>query len=160
MKCNNCGNTNRGPNNFCEYCGAKLKEENITSQAILTNSQTTVNNGGFGWSILGFFFPLVGLILFITWKSSKPKDAKKAGLGALVGGILSIFLSAIFFISFISRIIDNVSQGSTCENYCSDGVYNDGVCTCPNGQEYNIDNNHEDDYGKINPEDFLSFLVK
>lgn len=56
--------------------------------------QPVVNDSGsFGWAVLGFFFPIVGLILFIVWKQSKPKSAKVAGIGALVGFILGIVFS-------------------------------------------------------------------
>lgn len=54
-----------------------------------------VDNGGFGWGFLGFLIPLVGLILFLVWKDTKPKTAKAAGIGALVSVILSVVLSII-----------------------------------------------------------------
>lgn len=56
--------------------------------------QPMVNDSGsFGWAVLGFFFPIVGLILFIIWRQNKPKSAKVAGIGALVGFILGIVFS-------------------------------------------------------------------
>ncbi len=61
------------------------------------------DSGSFGWAVLGFFFPIVGLILFLVWKQSKPKCAKMAGIGALVGvgisvgfSILGVVMSLIF----------------------------------------------------------------
>lgn len=56
------------------------------------------DQGSFGWAILGFFIPLVGLILFLVWKDSKPGDAKKAGMGALVSVIFSVVLWLLFII--------------------------------------------------------------
>lgn len=50
------------------------------------------DSGSFGWAVLGFFIPLVGLILWLVWKDEKPKCAKSAGIDALVGFILSILL--------------------------------------------------------------------
>lgn len=52
------------------------------------------DKGGFLWGLLGFCIPIVGLILFITWKTSKPKSAKAAGIGALV----SVILVVIYYI--------------------------------------------------------------
>lgn len=52
-----------------------------------------IDNGSFGWAVLGFFFPLVGLILFLVWKDSKPLSGKKAGIGALVGVISKVVLA-------------------------------------------------------------------
>ena len=57
-----------------------------------------VDNGGFGWGLLGCCIPLVGLILFLVWKNEKPKTAKAVGMGALISVICSIlfyFFSAV-----------------------------------------------------------------
>lgn len=53
-----------------------------------------VDSGSIGWGILGFFFPIVGLILFLVWKNTKPKSAKVSGIGALIGFVFNIILSA------------------------------------------------------------------
>ena len=45
---------------------------------------------GFGWGVLGFFIPLVGLILFLAWMRKKPRASKASGIGALVGFILQL----------------------------------------------------------------------
>lgn len=50
------------------------------------------DTGSFGWAVLGFFFPLVGLILFLVWKDEKPVSAKQAGMGALVSVIVDAVL--------------------------------------------------------------------
>lgn len=52
------------------------------------------DKGGFLWGLLGFCIPIVGLILFLTWKTSKPKSAKAAGIGALV----SVVIAVIYYI--------------------------------------------------------------
>ena len=57
------------------------------------NGTAAVEEGGTaGWAILSFFFPIVGLILFIVWKDSKPKSARAAGKGALISVIAVILL--------------------------------------------------------------------
>ena len=53
------------------------------------------DKGSFGWAVLGFFIPLVGLILFLAWKKDKPNSAKKAGIGALVSVIVSVVMSIV-----------------------------------------------------------------
>lgn len=58
-----------------------------------------VNNGdtgSFGWALLGFFIPLVGLILYLVWKDTKPRNASSAGKGALVSVIVGVILYIIF----------------------------------------------------------------
>ena len=51
-----------------------------------------------GFGILGFFIPLVGLILYLVWKDEYPRKAKSAGKGALIGfivGIVMVILVAV-----------------------------------------------------------------
>lgn len=50
----------------------------------MDNNMQTEDKGGFLWGLLGCCIPIVGLILFLVWKDSKPKTAKAAGIGALV----------------------------------------------------------------------------
>ena len=59
------------------------------------------DSGSIGWGILGFFIPIVGLVLFLVWKNTKPKCAKVAGIGALVGVCLS-FAVNFFYLPMIS----------------------------------------------------------
>lgn len=74
------------------------------------------DSGSFGWWILGCCVPIVGLILFLVWKDTKPKSAKMAGIGALVALIFWIVISALFVILgigasfYYSDIFDNLSM--------------------------------------------------
>lgn len=79
--CKNCGKEISDQTTFCPNCGTS---QNATTQP------TVVDNGGIGWGLLGCCIPIVGLILFLVWKDSKPKTSKAAGIGALVGVILCI----------------------------------------------------------------------
>ncbi len=56
------------------------------------------DKGGFLWGLLGCCIPIVGLILFLVWKDTKPKTAKAAGIGALVCVGLSIVYYIIVFV--------------------------------------------------------------
>lgn len=47
------------------------------------------------WSVLGFISPMVGLILFLVWKTSYPKSSKAAGRGALASVAVKM-LVAVF----------------------------------------------------------------
>ena len=48
-------------------------------------------------SVLGFFVPLAGLIIWLMNKDTKPLMAKSAGKGAIIGWIASIVASVIWF---------------------------------------------------------------
>ena len=64
-------------------------EAGNAQQATYTPSNDT---GSVGWWFLGFFLPIVGLILFLVWKDDKPRNSRKAGIGALVGFIVQLIL--------------------------------------------------------------------
>ena len=76
--------------------------------------------GNFWWGVLGFFIPLVGLILYLMWKDTRKGDAKKAGIGAIVGSVASIvvpiIISGVFYLiiwpSIQSSLVDQ-----TCKTY-------------------------------------------
>jgi len=51
--------------------------------------------GSIGWAILGFFIPIVGLILFFVWKKDRPGDAKKALIGGIIGFVVGIIMSIV-----------------------------------------------------------------
>ena len=60
---------------------------------------------------MGFFFPLVGLILFLVWIDSKPKSAKMAGLGALIDVLLTLVGTIVYFV-VIYAILSTSSTSS------------------------------------------------
>lgn len=79
---------------ICPNCGCSPKN----------NSVITSDSSNFGWSVLGFCIPLVGLILYLIWKDSTPLKAKSAGKGALVGAICIVALYIIYVITIVSTI--------------------------------------------------------
>ena len=81
MYCKNCGKIVDEDSLFCNNCGTRL--DNIQNQTISEDKPS------FGFAILGFFIPLVGLILFLIYEGKKPKRAKSAGKGALIGFLTS-----------------------------------------------------------------------
>ena len=91
--CPNCGNPVTEEQDVCLSCGKKIRD---TEENSVSNRNDT---GGFGWGLLGFCIPIVGLILFLVWKQDQPKNAKAAGTGALV----SIIFSAIMY--FLMMVI-------------------------------------------------------
>lgn len=103
--CPGCGSAIEPDTKHCPECGRKLYEnEGGVAQPYVAQPQTVyspqmnmqpVDNGSFGWAVLGFFLPVVGLVLFLVWKDEKPKSAKQAGLGAFVCVVLSVVLAAL-----------------------------------------------------------------
>lgn len=60
----------------------------------LSEFDVNCDKPSFWFSLLGFFFPIVGLILYLVYENKKPKRAKSAGKGALAGFITKIVISA------------------------------------------------------------------
>ena len=85
---------------FCKNCGAQIDDNAVvcTSCGVAQNTApAVVDKGGFGWGLLGWCVPIVGLILFLVWKDAKPKTAMAAGIGALVSVILGVVIYAATF---------------------------------------------------------------
>lgn len=105
--CYNCGNELDEKAYVCVKCGVLVAEDKVDN-----NVNNNVDKGSFGWAVLGFFVPLVGLILFLVWRSDRPLSSKKAGIGALVSVIVNfiVFVLAFFLIlgvSFFDEIDDS-----------------------------------------------------
>lgn len=56
----------------------------------MDNNMNAEDKGGFLWGLLGCCIPIVGLVLFLVWKDTKPKTAKAAGIGALISVIVIV----------------------------------------------------------------------
>ena len=74
------------------------------------------DSGSFGWAVLGFFIPIVGLVLYLVWREQKPLSAKKAGMGALVSVIAGIVLSVLWFI-IVAVILGSAAGNVTIADY-------------------------------------------
>ena len=93
MFCKNCGKEIADNSNVCLYCGASQQ-----------SNSPVVDNGGFGWGLLGCCIPIVGLILFLVWKDTKPKSSKAAGIGALVSVIATVVFYIVYFVIIVGVI--------------------------------------------------------
>lgn len=77
---------------FCSHCGKEIMDEAVICPSCgcaVSSSSSVVSNPydapDTGWAILGFFIPIVGLILYLMNKDKSPLKAKSAGKGALIG---------------------------------------------------------------------------
>lgn len=94
--CRNCGNQLADQASFCPNCGTAQNVAPVQN----ANVPAPADNGGFWWGALGCCVPIVGLILFLVWKDTKPKTAKSAGKGALISVIVSAVIYILYFILF------------------------------------------------------------
>ena len=104
--CTKCGSPIADDSKFCSNCGAQqtaaYNQQPYYNQYNQHTATPQVNDyKSFGFALLGFFVPIVGLILYLVWKDETPLKAKSAGKGALVAAILWIILVALMIFLFI-----------------------------------------------------------
>lgn len=99
-------NQNNAPNNIPSN-PTNVPNGNVNNIPYTAPANNPLDTGSIGWAVLGFFVPLVGLILFLVWKTDKPLSAKKAGIGALV----SVILGVVFYILMMILGVVMMSSG-------------------------------------------------
>ena len=104
--CVKCGKELAEGVGFCGECGAEQPAEVVAvepTQNTYEKPEAPADASSFGFALLGFCLPLVGLILWLVWKDSTPLKAKSAGKGALVSVIVSAVFYAIYavFLGFM-----------------------------------------------------------
>ena len=105
MYCKNCGRPVDDTSSYCNNCGARIDNK--------PNADVSEDNSNLGFAILGFFIPIVGLILFLIYEEKKPKRAKSAIKGALIGFITEIVLAiilVILYVVFAASLFNNISN--------------------------------------------------
>ena len=92
MYCKYCGSEIKG--HFCSNCGRKVQEESRESS-------------GFGYGVLGFFFPLIGFILFLVYLNEKKKASRASLIGCIAGVLVKALLVMFFVFVFSYSSVEN-----------------------------------------------------
>ena len=93
MFCRNCGKEVNDNAVVCVSCGAAVKP------------QSSKQDGPIGCLLGGacFLVPIIGLVLYLMWKDEMPQKAKQAGIWAIVGFVLNLIFSVIYFVAVMSE---------------------------------------------------------
>lgn len=59
--------------NSCKKCGTQIYDKASVCSKCGVTTAVTEGNGVFLWGVLGFFIPIISLILFLIWKNDKPR---------------------------------------------------------------------------------------
>jgi uncharacterized membrane protein YvbJ len=91
--CSNCGTELDEQAAYCPQCGSRQKYGSINKTQ--TNQ---MDEPSLGYAVLGFMFPLIGLILYLVWSTEFPKRAKSCGKGAIISVIINVAFSILIAI--------------------------------------------------------------
>ncbi|MBT1180422.1 zinc ribbon domain-containing protein [Bifidobacterium sp. CP2] len=160
MYCTQCGTGNGDDARFCVNCGAPLAHPTSTHPAPPAAPAPSVSmppapaspdpvaaqpgapapeqdTDSFGWSVLGFFVPVAGLILWLVWRGRRPRDSRRARNGFIAGIIvnviaavaaLAIGLSSAASLSRSAGVSsESPSSGSSSEAESNDGPSSSGT---------------------------------
>ncbi len=114
MFCKKCGKEVADDTRFCPFCGTQLSGEETEKPVVdptprVVENETKVksndDSGSAGWGVLGFFFPIVGFILWLVWKKEKPNSSRAAGIGTLVSVILSVILFILWIVLIVIGVV-------------------------------------------------------
>lgn len=140
MYCKNCGCSLPDDATKCENCGAVFS---YGFEAGKTNP-VKEEKGSVLLGILGFMFPLIGLILYLAMMHSEPKKAKSAGKGALTAFIIYLVFIVIVTISVMVPVIDTYRKSSQADDSTYVESYDYDNVRYSNDYDYNY--NYDYDY--------------
>ena len=93
--CRKCGKEIDDEAVICPHCG--VPQNNYYPNYGRTNPTPTVtDDGNAGWAVLSFLLPIVGIILYLFMKDSKPNNAAACKKGLIIGFI--VWIIAIFML--------------------------------------------------------------
>lgn len=114
MYCPKCGSELNPTDRFCRNCGASVLPLGSDGQNFSPDvDQSRQNSFDYekykadrgenedvskGWIALGFFFPLIGFILYLVWYDQRRKRARYCGKGALAGFIVGIVFTVLYYV--------------------------------------------------------------
>ncbi len=133
MYCRNCGEQLNDNDRVCPACGTPVVKTGPqgapnngpqtyayggtddaprqTYQYSGPEYQPSPDTGSKGWGVLGCCLPLIGLILFLVWKDDKPRSARSAGIGAIIGVALCVLTIIALFALGVGLSALGIAEG-------------------------------------------------
>ena len=100
---------------YCSHCGAQIDDNAVICVkcgcSVAQNNTNPQDAPNAGFTVLSFFFPVVGLILWLVWMNTSPLKAKSCGKGALIGFISGVVLWLIYAV-IIGTLLGSIIGGA------------------------------------------------
>jgi len=103
MNCTNCGKPISDQTVVCMACGVPT---GITKQS----KPESDDRDSFLIGAASFLLPIVGLILYLIWKDTRPISAKFVGKWAIIGFLLQVVFYIVVGVFFILLLIAQQNQ--------------------------------------------------
>ena len=104
---------------YCSHCGAQIDDNAVICVkcgcSVAQNNTNPQDAPNAGFAVLSFFFPVVGLILWLVWMNTSPLKAKSCWKGALIGVIVSVvayIIVSIIYVVVIGSLIGSIIGGA------------------------------------------------
>lgn len=99
--CINCGKEIDDRAVVCPGCGVPVAGAQQPYMNQQVSGARPDDESSMLYALLGFFFPLIGLILFLVWNKEYPKRSKSCGKGALISIIVSVVVYVLAIILIV-----------------------------------------------------------
>ncbi len=100
--CQRCGHELDGHEKYCPSCGKP------TEYGFNSATKSSGDEGGFGWSLLGFCVPIVGLVLYLVWKDERPVTARDS-LRGFIAYLIFLGFAIVVYVIFAISILGNLN---------------------------------------------------
>ena len=84
---------------YCENCGAEIDAQavicpkcGVPVKSVDTKADNPDDKVSFWWNVLGFIIPIVGWILWASWRKDKPKKARSICTWAWIGFTINVVI--------------------------------------------------------------------
>lgn len=113
--CVKCGKKLEDNVGFCPDCGQAVLGSVIKeSLSVSTNNLIAHDKPSNVVKWISFFFPIIGIILYVLWQGTTPKKARSALEGAMKGLLTCVILVIVFIlISIILTFVMVIFQSKS-----------------------------------------------